>query len=188
MQQEQAPPGRSSGNTAPEGDGAAQPQRSGMERRTEQRRPVERITQLMRVCKLIFDGHAEEPQPCSVLDASDNGYRVALTSARDVELGTRVIFEHIDGMRKYVRVCWRSGNELGLKIDWTYARIILDAAESMFYDCKFLRAASNIYRVEVADPKTFSVGQQFVLESANGLRHAVRVRWIWENELGLQSV
>jgi hypothetical protein len=157
-------------------------------RRAEPRRAVQRIPQIMRVCRVVFDRAGNDFEACSVLDASDNGYRVHLSVAREVELGTRVVFEHLDGTRKFVRLCWSAGQELGLQIDWTFARILLDEVDRDGIDCKFLGTAGNIHRVEYTGPEKFPVGREFMLETANGVRHAVRVRWLWERELGLQML
>ena len=156
------------------------------DRRQERRRPVDALTHLMRKSRVIFDDAGQDTQVCRILDASDNGYRISLAHPRTIDIGTGTTLEHADGSRMHVLVRWTSGNEVGLEIDWTYSRIILDAEEKEVHVCKFLAASEYVYRIEFNLPQKLKPGNQIILETANGARHQVRVQWIWENELGLR--
>jgi hypothetical protein len=123
---------------------------------------------------------------CSILDVSDNGCRIYIKNTRSLEIGTAIIIEYADGTRNYDRVCWISGNEIGLKIDWKYCRIILDGEDQDTHDCKIITSSSDIVVIESAPPQKFKTGDTFTLESANGVRNQVRVKWIYENEIGLK--
>lgn len=165
---------------------SAQKGRRWIEHRREKRRSVDSLTNMMRRSKAIFDIATGDMEACSILDASDNGCRISIKNTRNIDIGAAIILEYADGTRNYDRVCWTSGNEIGLKIDWKYSRIMWDAEEQDTHDCKIIICSKDIIVIEFAIPQKFRTGQTFVLESANGVRNQVRVKWIWENEIGLK--
>ncbi|HTQ72417.1 MAG TPA: hypothetical protein VMH92_13090 [Acidocella sp.] len=162
--------------------------KSGANRRQEPRRPVDSLTHMMRKSRVIFDDDGKDVQFCSILDASDNGYRISLTPRRAIDIGRGLILERADGSRMRTLVRWTAGDEIGMQIDWTYARIILDAAGKEAHVCKFLAGSEAVYRIEFNLPQKLQPGKDLILETANGVRHQARVQWIWETEIGLQSL
>jgi hypothetical protein len=157
-----------------------------IEHRREKRRPVDKIVNIMNRTKAIFDVARGDMEACSILDVSDNGCRIYIKNARILEIGTAIIIEYADGTRNYDRVCWTSGNEIGLKIDWKYSRVILDSKEQDTHDCKVITSSKDIIVIEFTTVQKFKIGDAFILESANGIRNQVHVKWIWENEIGLK--
>jgi hypothetical protein len=86
----------------------------GPEGRREPRRVLTGIARLAQRTRVILDADEQDTQACKILDSSDSGYRIALTTERQIE--GEIILEHTDGSRRRVRVRWVSGREVGLEI------------------------------------------------------------------------
>jgi hypothetical protein len=88
----------------------------GNEQRRERRRPVVGLARMAQRTRIILGADGQVVLPCKILDASDNGYRIALKPMPKLEIGNELLLEHTDGSRRRVCVCWVAEHEVGLEI------------------------------------------------------------------------
>ncbi len=85
------------------------------EQRRETRRPVTGVARMAQRTSIILGEDERNVYPCKILDASNNGYRIAIKPMPKLEVGSEVIFEQTDKTRQRFCVCWVSKHEAGLK-------------------------------------------------------------------------
>jgi hypothetical protein len=159
---------------------------SSRDQRREERRQISIVVNKIQRSRAIFDAQGQDFQSCKILDASDNGFRIALLQPHNLTAGCEFVLEHEDGWRRHVRARWVSGQEIGVLIIGVKTFVILTEPKEEVLPCNILSISENAYRITLTPAR--KLNGEFTLELANGSRRRVRMRWAFDDELGLQIV
>ena len=159
---------------------------SGKNKRREPRRPINERAGLILRTQILLDGDQQVPRRCRILEASDNGFRIALSGGPVFVAGTQFQLVHEDRWRRRVCVRWVEGNQIGVEIIGANTFVILGKTWRDAEPCTILGATSSGYRIALEQPRLLPA--DFLLELANLTRHRVRVRWTYGNEIALQLI
>jgi hypothetical protein len=86
----------------------------------DSRRPITGVARLAQRTRLLLDDEARTALGCTICDASEAGFRVALTKGQLVPetlaVDCEIVLEHSDKSRLVVRVRWVREPEIGLEV------------------------------------------------------------------------
>jgi hypothetical protein len=84
------------------------------------RRPITGVARLAQRMRLLLNDDGQTALGCTVCDASEAGFRVALTRGQAVPealaVDDEIVLEHSDKSRLAVRVRWVRAPEIGLEV------------------------------------------------------------------------